>query len=66
MTAKQSIAGAANYLVAVYPLRVEAELDIWPERLERKRAWFDIDAACDCIAREQRHVLQSFEARLAA
>jgi 8-oxo-dGTP pyrophosphatase MutT (NUDIX family) len=40
---------AVNAEVRVFPLRVEQILDEWPERHQRRREWFDREAAAAAV-----------------
>jgi len=54
--------------VEVYPLRVERQLERWPERRERQGRWFEPEEAAGLVAEESLGALiRSFgEARAAA
>lgn len=49
--------------VDVYPVRVTAELDEWPEKHQRERRWFTLAEAADAVAEEDlKHLLLNFSA----
>jgi len=53
--------GARACRVAVFPLRVEAELDAWPEQAERRRVWVAPAEAAERVAEpELRALLAAF------
>jgi len=62
VTTKLTLDGLESYLVVVYALAVEVELDVWPERFERQRQWFTMAEAGDIIAPDQRDILDAFHA----
>lgn len=37
--------GTMEVKILVHPLSVERELDVWPERGQRRRKWFSVEAA---------------------
>jgi 8-oxo-dGTP pyrophosphatase MutT (NUDIX family) len=60
ITTKITLDGSAAYPVAVYPLKVELELKIWPESDERQRQWFALAEASEVIASDQREIVEAF------
>ena len=61
-TTKVTTEGSASFLVVVYPLEVEVELERWPEQLERQRQWFALTEARVAIAPDQRAIIDIFHA----
>jgi len=59
-TTKVTLDGAADFPVAVYPLKVEVELADWPEHEERQRQWFALADASEIIAPDQRDIVEAF------
>jgi 8-oxo-dGTP pyrophosphatase MutT (NUDIX family) len=58
--------GDPPFKVLLFPLAVERELDDWPEKGRRERAWFDGDAARARLeSAELVNLIRTFEARLA-
>ena len=39
--------------VAVYPLKVDRELEVWPEQNQRKRRWFNLEQAASMVLEPQ-------------
>jgi 8-oxo-dGTP pyrophosphatase MutT (NUDIX family) len=62
VTTKVTLDGWESYLVVVYALAVEVELEVRPERLERQRQWFALAEAGDIIAPDQRDIIDAFHA----
>jgi 8-oxo-dGTP pyrophosphatase MutT (NUDIX family) len=60
VTTKATLDGCACYPVVVYPLKVELELEDWPERLQRQRQWFALAEANEILAPEQRDIVGAF------
>ena len=53
--------------VDVYPVRVTAELDEWPERNERERRWFSLSAAADAVDEDDlKQLIRNFSAQQVA
>ncbi len=46
---KRRKSGIVPCRVEVFPLHVRAELDEWPERLEREGRWFNQEAAAEAV-----------------
>jgi 8-oxo-dGTP pyrophosphatase MutT (NUDIX family) len=61
VTTKETLDGWESYLVVVYPLTVEVELDVWPEHFERQRQWFALADASDIVAPDQRDIIDAFQ-----
>jgi len=45
----QLLAEPLHCEVAVFPMAVEQELEVWPERRQRTRAWFAVDEAAAAV-----------------
>lgn len=58
---KLPLLGPLRCTVVVFPLEVERQLDIWPERKERKRRWFPLKEAAGRIQGDElRSIVRKF------
>ena len=64
---KSTAFGSIRAEITVHALKVEQELDDWPEKEERTRRWFPFkEAAAKVRSRELRQLIESLEKRLNA
>ena len=60
ITTKAMQDGSVSYPVAVFALKVEVELEVWPECADRRRQWFALAEASGIIAPDQRDMVEAF------